>query len=1002
MNTSLLSPFSKIIGLLIGLLVLLTTGCSDEQLSDYQSKLEKAQKRIAQLELKKTDLDTKLGIALAEGQRASSLIANTQRERQHARALLADARADIEGLSFRLNEISEQNLTESTALKDALAQALAKNGTLQSSLATEKTENHRLQGQLKRLNGSLQDAQNKARALSLDNSEIDALKSTLSEVKTQAASASARFQRQTRRLQQERDSIYWELDETKGQLLASEKEHAKLSSKLQITTNDIAALRVDLANTRVKADKLQGQLHGVILLSRHQQQKLVGEVQEKTLYGEILLRQLGRTSSHLDRQKGKSKALQETLSNQGISLAQALENTKACKTQSIELKNAHGKLQAAQQTMENKITSLTQKLAQEGRIRDSLIVRSRQLLSNDGALQEQIAALNNERLAQANTIEKISKNQEERHRLQTPLSTHQPLAPIEQNRLSLKLRRIKREQNSLASSLDEALQTQEEIRFKNIDLSTQLEEANAQKLALETAIDEKREQLMAIESQLLSSETKNASAQSYINKLTALRDELRGQLAENERQAAQERQRIRTQLNQVRSEKNATQWQTQQTLNELEKSRSEKAVLQRELRAAKDKESALQSQIHQIKTHIEQQQEKIEALQNTLRQTRRMANLTVEELEQIRLALRGAREAFTKQIIRTKALADNFASQPTPPTPSASTQSVPALPQSPRELSSLKILINRLRSQLAANENAAGAERQRLISQLNTLRNERDRLLWQQKNEEPHTLYDENAALSSSLLKAKEEQRALRIHFKETTQTLESNRRIAQEETQAANATARRIQQRLKRLQRRIAENEYTKSEREAEIKAKVSTLTQALQAEKDRSRTASGRLNQLLEKTTRLRLSLNQTKAALEESQTKTQAIESSLDTAQQAIESMSQQISTLTASREEARREAETRAQQLKISQRRVSELLEKVTVLPLHQITQSPLSPQATGGSQTQYTVQFGETLSDIARAQLGSKNRWSEIYQMNKERISNPNRIEAGLELLLPAR
>ena len=57
-------------------------------------------------------------------------------------------------------------------------------------------------------------------------------------------------------------------------------------------------------------------------------------------------------------------------------------------------------------------------------------------------------------------------------------------------------------------------------------------------------------------------------------------------------------------------------------------------------------------------------------------------------------------------------------------------------------------------------------------------------------------------------------------------------------------------------------------------------------------------------------------------------------------------------------------------------------------------------ATG--QQVYRVVSGDTLSGIARAHLGSAGRWPDIWNANKNRIADPNLIEIGWELVLPAR
>ena len=50
---------------------------------------------------------------------------------------------------------------------------------------------------------------------------------------------------------------------------------------------------------------------------------------------------------------------------------------------------------------------------------------------------------------------------------------------------------------------------------------------------------------------------------------------------------------------------------------------------------------------------------------------------------------------------------------------------------------------------------------------------------------------------------------------------------------------------------------------------------------------------------------------------------------------------------------------------------------------------------------YTVRPGDTLSKIARRELGDANRWPEIFELNRSIINNPNVIFPGQVLLLPA-
>ena len=63
-------------------------------------------------------------------------------------------------------------------------------------------------------------------------------------------------------------------------------------------------------------------------------------------------------------------------------------------------------------------------------------------------------------------------------------------------------------------------------------------------------------------------------------------------------------------------------------------------------------------------------------------------------------------------------------------------------------------------------------------------------------------------------------------------------------------------------------------------------------------------------------------------------------------------------------------------------------------------APVAKVATG--QVVYTVKPGDSLSAIARAQLGSIKRWQEIWQLNSNRIADPNLISIGWELILPGK
>ncbi|MFG0275554.1 MAG: LysM peptidoglycan-binding domain-containing protein [Phycisphaerales bacterium] len=56
----------------------------------------------------------------------------------------------------------------------------------------------------------------------------------------------------------------------------------------------------------------------------------------------------------------------------------------------------------------------------------------------------------------------------------------------------------------------------------------------------------------------------------------------------------------------------------------------------------------------------------------------------------------------------------------------------------------------------------------------------------------------------------------------------------------------------------------------------------------------------------------------------------------------------------------------------------------------------------GSAREYVVKKGDTLGEISMATLGTSKRWREIYDLNTDRIDDPNNVVVGTRLRLPAK
>ena len=53
-----------------------------------------------------------------------------------------------------------------------------------------------------------------------------------------------------------------------------------------------------------------------------------------------------------------------------------------------------------------------------------------------------------------------------------------------------------------------------------------------------------------------------------------------------------------------------------------------------------------------------------------------------------------------------------------------------------------------------------------------------------------------------------------------------------------------------------------------------------------------------------------------------------------------------------------------------------------------------------STREYVVKSGDTLSSIAKDELGNGKRWKYLYEINKDRIKDPNKLRAGQKLIIP--
>ena len=67
---------------------------------------------------------------------------------------------------------------------------------------------------------------------------------------------------------------------------------------------------------------------------------------------------------------------------------------------------------------------------------------------------------------------------------------------------------------------------------------------------------------------------------------------------------------------------------------------------------------------------------------------------------------------------------------------------------------------------------------------------------------------------------------------------------------------------------------------------------------------------------------------------------------------------------------------------------------------QVTGGPAAGATAPAAAKTYTVKAGDTLSAIAKAHLGSAGAYMKIFDLNKDQLTDPDKIKPGQVLRLP--
>ncbi len=145
------------------------------------------------------------------------------------------------------------------------------------------------------------------------------------------------------------------------------------------------------------------------------------------------------------------------------------------------------------------------------------------------------------------------------------------------------------------------------------------------------------------------------------------------------------------------------------------------------------------------------------------------------------------------------------------------------------------------------------------------------------------------------------------------------------------------------------------------------------------------------------------QNDAKFEQLKQKYQSVVNSMQQQQVHLQNLNMQGDKLFMRAEAPSQEAKNRVwDQIKMVDASYSDLIADITVNESAQAPRTQTAGAGIGGGQSTrtYTVQAGDTLSQISKRFYGNANEYMKIFEANRDRLQNPDRIQAGQQLVIP--
>jgi len=145
------------------------------------------------------------------------------------------------------------------------------------------------------------------------------------------------------------------------------------------------------------------------------------------------------------------------------------------------------------------------------------------------------------------------------------------------------------------------------------------------------------------------------------------------------------------------------------------------------------------------------------------------------------------------------------------------------------------------------------------------------------------------------------------------------------------------------------------------------------------------------------------QNDARFEQLKQKYQSVQNAMGQYQVSLKNLNMQGDKLFMRAEAPSEDAKNKVwDQIKLVDASYSDLIADITVNESAQAPRTQTAGAGIGGGESTrtYTVQSGDTLSKISKQFYGNANQYMKIFEANRDRLDDPNKIQVGQQLTIP--